>query len=145
VSKEGSVVLAFDFGLRRIGIASGNLLTRTASPVATLNRHDDVPWPALDRLIAEWQPAQFIVGMPEDGGDSALKRGIELFTAALRRRYDVPVATVDESLTSRAAHSAARDGRRSGYLRRRVDKGRIDKLAACLIAEQWMTEIPDER
>lgn len=147
MSGEKDVLLAFDFGLRRIGIASGNLLTRTASPLETLNRHSEIPWPELDRLVSEWQPAQLVVGMPENGGPTSIRTEIETFIAALRHRYDLPVATVDESLTSRAAQSSVRDGRRSGYLRRRVDKGRLDKLAAALIAEQWMTERsrPDER
>ena len=62
------------------------------------------------------------------------------FAAALAERYGLPVATVDETLTSAAAQSELAEKRRSGYLRRRVGKGGVDRLAACLIAEQWMSQ-----
>lgn len=139
------VLLAIDFGLRRIGIATGNLLTRTASPLGTLTRQRDIPWDELDRLVADWQPAQLIVGLPPDPHKRGIRAEVDAFVAAVQRRYDLPVDTVDETLTSRAAQAAVRDGRRSGFLRRRVDKGRLDRLAACLIAEQWMNRRPDER
>jgi putative Holliday junction resolvase len=145
VTSGNEVLLAIDFGLRRIGIATGNLLTRTASPLETLTRQQDIPWAELDRLVADWRPAQLIVGLPPDPDKRGVRADVDAFVAAVQRRYDLPVDTVDEALTSRAAQSAVRDGRRSGFLRRRVDKGRLDRLAACLIAEQWMNSRPDER
>jgi putative holliday junction resolvase len=137
---SSDLLLAFDFGLRRIGIASGNRLTRTASPLTTLTVHDDVPWDELDRLIAEWQPGVLVVGMPPEHGEGSTTIDVAAFVAALGHRYDIEVQTVDESLTSAAAQSELRESRRSGYLRRRVGKGRIDRHAACLIAEQWLSE-----
>jgi putative Holliday junction resolvase len=134
------LVVAFDFGLRRIGIATGNSTTRTASPLATLRVDRDVPWREIDRVIADWQPGQLVVGVPEGESAASIARAAAAFAAALAERYRLPVATVDETLTSVAAQEALAAGRRSGYLRRRQARGRIDRLAACLIAEQWMNE-----
>jgi putative holliday junction resolvase len=73
-------------------------------------------------------------------GVEAIARRARAFAADLAERYGLPVATVDETLTSAAAESELADKRRSGYLRRRVGKGSIDRVAACLIAEQWMSQ-----
>ena len=139
---QQQILLAFDFGLRRLGVATGNLLTRTASPLTTLQVQRDVPWSEIDRVVAEWRPAQLVVGVPQGDGDSVahIAARIRNFVAALARRYSLPVATVDETLTSEAARAELNSSRRSGFLRRRVGKGRTDRVAACLIAEQWMSE-----
>jgi putative Holliday junction resolvase len=137
------VLLAFDFGLRRIGIATGNSLTRTATPLTTLQVHDAPPWESIDRLVEEWRPTYLIVGMPGGDRTTPLKQRIQEFIVTLAQRYGLEVVPVDESLTSSAAHDRLREGRRSGYLRRRVDKAQLDRHAACLIAEQWMNELGD--
>jgi putative Holliday junction resolvase len=134
------LLIAFDFGLRRIGIATGNFKTLTASPLKTLRVERELPWHEIDRVIADWRPGQLVVGVPEGEGAEAVARAARAFAATLAERYGLPVATVDESLTSVAAQAALADSRRSGYLRRRVVRGRVDRLAACLIAEQWMNE-----
>lgn len=139
MSGAAGLVLAFDFGLRRIGVASANRLTRTATPLTTLKINDDVPWPEIDQLVRDWRPSMLVVGMPPSGGDTPIIAAINGFVAELKRRYPIDVATVDESLTSQAAASALRDKRRSGFLRRRLSKGSVDRHAACLIAEQWMS------
>ena len=134
------ILLAFDFGLRRIGIATANLTTHTASPLTTLETGPALLWTGLDRILDEWQPAQLVVGVPEGDGTEAIASRAREFAAALGERYSLPVATVDETLTSAAAQAELADGRRSGYLRRRSARGRVDRAAACLIAEQWMNE-----
>jgi putative holliday junction resolvase len=138
---DSELLLAFDFGLRRVGIATANLRTRTASPLSTLTVGRTFPWSTVDRLVEEWRPSRLIVGMPADP-ESQIARSVRAFITALGSRYQLPVASVDESLTSRAAESGLREGRRSGYLRRRAGRGRVDRLAACLIAEQWMNSCP---
>jgi putative Holliday junction resolvase len=134
------LLVAFDFGLRRIGIATANRETRTASPLTTLRVDRDLPWTDLDRILDDWRPAQLVVGVPEGEGAENIARRARAFATALTERYQLPVATVDETLTSVAAETDLAEKRRSGYLRRRVGKGSIDRLAACLIAEQWMNE-----
>jgi putative holliday junction resolvase len=140
---DPDIVVAFDFGLRRIGVATANLRTRTATPLTTLNARGLAPWLELDRLLLDWQPAQLVVGMPPDQ-DSNVGRAARAFTAQLTERYALPVARVDESLTSSSVWSALRDARRSGYLRRRIGRDRVDRHAACLIAEQWMSSRTDD-
>ena len=138
-SSERHVVLAFDFGLRRVGIATANLATRTASPLTTLKVRDAIPWSDIDRVIEEWRPAQLVVGLPEGEGAASIARAVRAFVAQLAERYGLPVATVDETLTSVAAQSELASARRSGYLRRRVQRDSTDRVAACLIAEQWLS------
>ena len=139
-SSERHVVLAFDFGLRRLGVATANLATRTASPLTTLKVRDEIPWPDIDRVIDEWRPGRLVVGVPEGVGAAEIARQVRAFVAKLGERYGLPVATVDETLTSAAAQSELASARRSGHLRRRVTSGDNDRVAACLIAEQWLSE-----
>lgn len=133
-------LLAFDFGLKRIGIASGNLLTRTASPVTTLEVAGTLPWVEIDTLIAEWQPDLVVVGDPGPGAHAAVLTNLDNFIAGLGERFQCPIERVDESFTSAAAADELRAGRRKGLYNRRLDKKKIDSGAACLIAEQWMSE-----
>ena len=137
---ERPILLAFDFGLRRLGVATANLETRTASPLTTLRVDREPPWAELDRIVAEWQPGRLVVGVPEGDSAAAVARRARQFAAAIGSRYALPVATVDEMLTSVEAEATLAENRRSGYLRRRVGRGQVDRVAACLIAEQWMNE-----
>ena len=138
--RDRHILVAFDFGLRRIGIATANRETRTASPLTTVRVEREPPWRELDRIIDDWRPGQLVVGVPEGDGAAEIARRARAFAAALAERYGMPVATVDETLTSAAAESELAEKRRSGYLRRRVGKGGVDRIAACLIAEQWMSQ-----
>jgi putative Holliday junction resolvase len=139
-ASDRHILVAFDFGFRRIGVATANRETRTASPLTTVRVDREPPWRELDRVIDDWRPAQLVVGVPEGEGTEAVAERARAFAADLAARYDLPVATVDETLTSAAAESELAEKRRSGYLRRRVGKGGVDRVAACLIAEQWMRE-----
>lgn len=140
MSEARRLLLAFDFGFRRIGIASGNLLTRTASPLTTLPAAGTPPWPALDRLISDWQPDLIVVGHPGAEASPGLAAAIDSFIKGLGDRYARPVEQVDEGFTSAAAESELRAGREQGIYNRRLDKGQVDARAACLIAEQWMNQ-----
>lgn len=140
MSGSAGLLLAFDFGLKRIGVASANLVTRSATPLTTLHSSAAPPWPAIDALIAEWRPERILVGDPGAESGEALGRALEDFVAGLTSRYALAVERVDESFSSTAAADALRAGRREGIYNRRLDKARIDSEAACLIAEQWMNE-----
>jgi putative holliday junction resolvase len=137
-TRSSDVLLAFDFGFRRIGVASGNLQTRTASPVATLTVRGELPWAELDRIIDDWLPGRLVVGLPDSALATAVTERVQEFIIELRGRYDLPIEAVDESFTSRAASTELKDARRSGRLTTRVKKAHVDSYAACLIAEQWM-------
>lgn len=139
------LVLAFDFGERRIGVAAGNRLTATASPIAVITcRHGEPHWPDVDRCMKEWAPAALLVGNPPTGSE-ALRTKLQNFVQALENRYKLPVCLVDESLTSHAAEMQLAALRRDGIRTRRVKRGEVDKLAACLIAQRWLDESEPDR
>ena len=137
-------LLAFDYGLKRIGVATGNSLTRTASPLTTLKTvAEGTPWDQIDRLIAEWRPSLVIVGDPGIDAGEPLLKAIAGFVAGLGERYGIAVESVDESYTSTAAEESLRAGRQKGIYNRRLTREQIDSQAACLIAEQWMSQAVD--
>ena len=133
-----NILLAFDYGLRRMGVATGNLLTNSATPLTTLDVGHGLPWNDLDTLLTEWRPGQLIVGLPNPDRSATVAEKAREFAQDLEHRYGLPVATIDESLTSRAAESVLREAREAGLMTRKVRKGQIDSGAACLIAEQWI-------
>jgi len=140
---RGEVVLAFDFGRRRIGLAVGQTLTRTANPAGTLPASDAGPdWPALGQCVREWAPSRLVVGVPYnmDGSDTVLTATCRSFGDELARRFALPVEFVDERLTSVAATDELREARRSGAKTRRVRPGDVDANAARLILETWLRE-----
>jgi len=138
---DPELLLAFDFGLRRIGVATANLRTATASPLKPLANGKDLPWRELDALIAEWRPARLLVGVPERETAGEIAAAARAFGEALSERYGLPTSTVDETLTSRAARSELIMARRAGMMKKRIRRGSLDSHAACLIAEQWLREL----
>jgi putative Holliday junction resolvase len=140
MSDARRLVLAFDYGRKRIGIATANLLTRTATPLTTLNATGGIPWPSVDAIFADWRPDLIVVGHPGPAAAEGLLAAVDTFINELTARYALPVEQVDESFTSVAAQSELRAGREEGIYNRRIDKAHIDAHAACLIAEQWMNE-----
>ena len=135
-----SLILGFDYGTRRIGVACGNTLTQSAQPLETLNRGASPPWAEIARLVEEFSPSQFVVGLPYnmDGTETALTPEVRGFAAELTARFDCPVALVDERLSSRAAESELRDARADGRKRTRVTRGDVDMFAAKVLVEQWL-------
>ena len=132
-------MLGFDYGRRRIGVAVGQHVTRSASPVATVVARDDGPdWSRLLALLAEWRPTELVVGLPynADGTPHDLTREAEAFARTLAERSGLAVHTVDERLSSVEAERALRERRAEG--RRRVAKGDVDAVAACVILESWL-------
>ena len=137
------VVLAFDFGLRRIGIASGDTITRTAAPRGAVTMSDSGPdWIVLDRELKGLAPDLLVVGAPynDDGTPARLAPQATAFASDLARRYGLPVERIDERYTSTSATSLLREQRAAGLRRRRVQKADIDSAAAAIILEQWLAE-----
>ena len=128
---SGGIILAFDFGLRRIGVAAGNDITRSATALTTLTCRDgEPPWDEIDRLIAEWAPAALVVGEPGVASETSIAKQAAAFSAALVQRYELPVTRVDEALTSAAASAELVEARRSGSRKRRLRKELIDSHPA---------------
>jgi len=137
------LVLAFDFGKRRIGVACGDTLSRAASPLATLAAGPaGPPWDAIDALVRDWQPALAVVGLPynADGTERAIAGEARGFAAQLATRCGIPVDMVDERYSSLEAAARLRDARAAGVRRRRVAKSDLDAAAACVILERWIDE-----
>jgi putative Holliday junction resolvase len=137
------VLLAFDFGSRRIGVAVGQTLTGTSSAVGALPCRDGAAdWAAVDTCIAQWGPTRLLVGLPYnmDGSETKTTAACRAFGEKLARRSRLPVEFVDERLTSAAAYDELRHERRSGTRSRRIRPEDIDANAARLILETWMRE-----
>ena len=134
-------LLAFDFGTKSIGVAVGQRITGTARPLTALKANDGTPdWNLIERLLKEWQPDDVIVGLPlnMDGTPSEMSARAEKFARRLNGRFNLPVFTHDERLTTFEAkgHRLAQ-GQRGGYRERPVDA-----LAAALLLEGWLAEHP---
>ena len=125
---KAALVLAIDFGLRRMGLAAGQTVTGTAGPIGCLSANDGVPdWIELDRVIGEWRPDCLVVGLPlnMDGTESEMCGRVRRFAKLLERRYSNRVELADERLTTRDA--------------RQLQPGTDDHaVAARLIAETWL-------
>ena len=132
-------ILAFDFGLRRIGVAVGQDVTGSASPIGVIaNRDTGVDHQKIAALLAEWRPTQLVVGLPAhaDGSPSELQEHVKGFIEELEP-YGLPVETVDERYTSVEAERVLKDARKAGT-RGRVSKEEIDSAAAVFIAERYL-------
>jgi putative Holliday junction resolvase len=134
------IVVALDFGLKRIGIASGDTLTRTAHPRTTIPNGPRGPdWRVFDRVLAETRPARLAVGEPynADGSPSPMTETVRRFAAELATRTSLPVDLVDERWSSLDAEERLRGMRGRGERNRRVSRGDIDAAAAAVILERW--------
>ena len=129
-------VLAFDFGEKRIGVATGETLLGSAHPLAVIRAEsNDDRFAAIGKLIAEWQPVQLVVGLPThaDGTPHETTRLAQKFAERLHRRYHLPVAFADERLTSVDAAARLRETGRDN----RAAKPLLDAVAAQLILQTW--------
>jgi putative Holliday junction resolvase len=136
------IILGFDFGLRRIGIAVGNTLTARAQPRPAIERASQALEPvlaAIAREVAALRPARLVVGRPYnvDGSAHALETSAAAFAAALQRRFALPVHRVDERYSSLEAESGLRAERAAGR-GGRIARGTIDSAAAAVIVERWL-------
>jgi putative Holliday junction resolvase len=136
-----SLALGFDFGLRRIGVAAGDTLTRKANPIAVVTLGTSgSDWPTIAKLIADWRPRVLVVGIPynEDGSESQMTGLARAFAAELAGRTGLAVEHSDERYSSLEAEGRLREARRSGARTRRVRKEDVDRTAACIILERWL-------
>jgi len=123
---DKGTVLAFDFGLKRIGVAVGEPELRSAHPLPAVSQ-----FPQIEKLIEEWKPAKLVVGLPvREAGEHPLAKRVERFARQLEGRFHLPVARVDERYTSVEAESRLRG----------VKKKAIDSVAAQLILEQYFDQ-----
>lgn len=140
--KPAMTVMAFDYGLRHIGVAVGNQLMMNANPVAVVSARDGAAdWLAIEKLLKEWLPVRLVVGLPlnMDGTDSEMSSRASRFSRQLNGRFSIESILLDERLTS----FAAKQGRRERG--ENLDFGRhtVDAEAACLILlDYWRQPVP---
>jgi putative holliday junction resolvase len=121
--------LAFDFGVRRVGIAGGNTVTRTSQALTTVAEEGEQRFAAIARLIAEWQPDALVVGVPfhPDGAAHENTQRARRFARQLHGRFGLPVHEVDERYsTTEAQARGARD---------------LDAASAAIILEQYLSTL----
>jgi len=124
-----SLYLAFDFGTQRIGVASGNSLTHTATALTTLAQDgSEARFAAIGQLVCEWQPAALVVGVPRhpDGAAHDNTRRAERFARQLHGRFGLPVHEVDERYTTTEALAGG--------------EADVDAASAALILQQYFSE-----
>ena len=141
--RSAQLALAFDFGRRRIGVACGDTLSRTASPLGGIaNTAAGPPWTIIDSLLRDWQPNLIVVGLPYnvDGSENGMSETVRGFAGELGRRYGLPVRLIDERYSSLEAESRLKAERETGLRKRRVAKADVDAAAACVILERWFFE-----
>jgi putative Holliday junction resolvase len=128
--------MGFDFGSHKIGIAVGQSITATATPLTTLSYVKHKPdWDGIERIISEWKPDTLVIGLPfqMDDEEAELASRAKKFARQLHGRYRLPVEMVDERLTSREASD--RLGKKAGK-----DVTLVDSMAAKLILETWLNK-----
>ena len=135
MTNKTETLIAFDFGEKRIGIATGQTVTRTATPLETIPVQGGKPdWSAIDRLVDAWKPDALVVGLPlnMDGTEQWITAHARRFANRLRARSGLPVHLADERLSTREAWTRLIE---SGA--RRDDP---DPVAAQVILEGWFAE-----
>ena len=134
-----SCCLGFDFGLKKIGVAVGQFITLTASPLPFIIARDGYPdMRQLKNIIDEWHPDCLVVGLPKavDGKDLSITAHVQQFAETLKQ-FKLPIFLTDERMTTKEARQTLFDVGGSKALA----YGKTDSLAAAIILEQWMNEI----
>ena len=131
---KGEIIIGFDYGEKKIGVAVGNMLTKITTPLFNLNQmQHKVLFEHIDKIVEEWKPFMFIIGLPElnDGSNHPLKNVIDQFKNNLEVRYKKPVVLINEKLSSHEAYK----------IRGLYDKNKpLDAIAASLIIKTWILE-----
>jgi putative Holliday junction resolvase len=137
-----ATILAFDYGLKRIGVAVGQSVTGSASPLGVISNSEKGPdVEHIKALIEEWHPDRLVVGLPlhADGAEGAMTSAADSFRQAIEE-FGVPVDVQDERYSSQEAEAALKRARQAGT-RGRIAKQDIDAAAAVMIAERYLARI----
>ncbi|WP_236234570.1 Holliday junction resolvase RuvX [Pseudomonas tohonis] len=140
-AKPLRLLLGFDYGTKQIGVAVGQAVTGQARELCVLKAQNGVPdWQKVETLLKEWQPDAIVVGLPlnMDGTPSDMSERAQKFARRLNGRFNLPVFTHDERLTTfEAKGQRLAQGQRGGYR-----ENPVDALAAALLLEGWLAEHP---
>ncbi len=141
--KREKIIIGFDFGLRHIGVAIGQSVTQTATPLATLTARDGVPdWSEVQEILEKWHPNDLVVGIPLhlDGTTQPMTFCARRFMNKLRTRFKIPTHAVDERLSTWEAKTRApvKIIHHPSKAKAHVDE--MHAYAAVVLIEQWMAE-----
>jgi len=134
-----NIFLAFDYGTRNIGVAIGQKITKSATVLPPLVAKNSIPpWNEIDKLIKSWHPDALVVGMPRaaDGSELEVTKLAETFIEQLKERFQLPVYSIGEHLTTKAARADIFE--HGGY--KALQDESIDSVAAKIILEDWMNQ-----
>jgi len=140
-NEQITTVLGFDYGNKRIGLATGQTITNSASPCITINQIDGNPdWHAIDTEIQQWKPDALIVGMPYhiDGSENKMTVTVRHFCYELEKRFKLPVIEVNEALSSQQAEEILKENIKIN----KQNKHEIDRMAAAIIVQRWLDQQP---
>jgi len=149
MTQTAKTILGFDFGTKKIGVAVGQSITQTVTPLVTLPSQNQKPdWDAIEKLINEWLPDVLVVGLPVhlDGEEQAMTLAAKKFGNQLNGRFKLPVEFMDERLSSYEAEERLREMKLSkiNIGKKQTNKRQtamdIDKIAAQLIVESWFRQ-----
>lgn len=130
-------VIAIDFGMKSIGIAIGQSITGTASPLQAISARDGIPnWDKFQDLISQWQPDALLIGLPlnMDGTEQPITASVKRFSGRLKHKFQLPVFLHDERLST--VDAKAKLFELGGY--KKLSKEKVDSVSACLIYESWL-------
>jgi len=132
-------IIAIDYGKKRIGVASGQMITKTANPVATVNTYNtgEVDWETMDKIINRWKPGDIVIGLPLDarGFETDITKATREFFKIIKERYNLPTHFINEAFSTRAARWKLEEVKS-----KKINHLKVDAMAACIILETWMNE-----
>ena len=139
--KSDSVLIGFDFGTKKTGVAIAQCITRTASTLKAVRMKQEHPnWNQLDQIINDYRPDFAIIGSPGKTSQktSALTKKVENFASVIKKRYTMPTKLFDESYSTKLAKEELKNQREVGILNKKIKKGQVDSMAAKILLEQWL-------
>ncbi|RPG49092.1 MAG: Holliday junction resolvase RuvX [Gammaproteobacteria bacterium TMED1] len=132
-----NLIMGFDFGTKKIGVAIGQMVTATATPLSIIRVEKGVPnWCMLEKLISQWKPERLVVGLPlnMDDSHSNMSRRALKFSSELENRFGIAVSNVDERLSTFEARQLYKNGRTES------SQEELDDKVAALILESWLRD-----
>ena len=139
--KPDSVLIGFDYGTKKTGVAIAQRITQTATALNIIEMKNGCPqWSQLDQIINDYRPDLAIIGSPGKTSQetSALTKKIENFASVIEKRYTMPTKLFDESYSTKLAKEELKNQRQTGILNKKIKKGQVDSMAAKIILEQFL-------
>jgi putative Holliday junction resolvase len=136
-------ILGIDYGLRKIGVAIGQTLLGTSSPIGIVTCQFGEPnWPQLSKIITEWAPDRIVIGMPYniDDSENDMTEKVKIFGEAVAKKYKLPVFFEDEKLTTKLANSELAEMQHYKKSPKKIPN-LVDAFSACMIVESYIQNL----